>query len=816
MLKQIPARVSLALLLSLVAGVAANSQSAPRDRILRGVNWSDTTAVMGTAHPLARTQFDRGHANSKRFLSGASLAFRLSSAQQSDLDVLLRQQQDPSSPNYHKWLTPEQYGQRFGMTENDLAKVTAWLLSVGLTVDNISSGRTQVFFSGTISQIERAFQTEIHNYSFRGEQHFANRTSVSVPAAFAAEIMAIRGLNDFHPRSRARSPQPHFTSSVSGNHFLIPDDFATIYNLAPLYAQGLDGAGQKIAVIGQTAINLADIRAFRSASKLSQNDPAVQLVPGSGSSTTCSGDLTEADLDVEWSGAIAKNANIIYVYTGIGTGTSCSNRTKDVFDALFYVINHSPVIAPVITISYGNCEANIGSSTALTFQQWIQQANSQGQTVTSASGDDGAADCDFNDTSAIHGLAVDIPAAIPEVSGIGGTEFTGDPGAVVPAGSTCAPATNYWAGSCSKTSGGSALSYIPEAVWNDPVTPTSNSFSAAGGGVSVLFAKPAWQTGPGVPPGKRDVPDISFSASPSHDPYLICTLGSCVNGFRDGSDSLRAVGGTSAGAPAFAGILAIINQATQSSGQGNANSILYSLAVSTPSAFHDTTTGNNNVPCTKGSTGCPSGGSIGFAAGANYDRASGLGSLDVFNLVTAWPGFVITPGFSVSSNPATVTIAAAGQSGSSTATVSGSNGFVGSVALSCAVPSTATTKISCAVTPSSVAIDTTNTSQTATLSINALAASGWLQHRQLEFLAVATIMPGLVLFGLPTRVRRAKLLGLILSLIVFILLGLAAGCGGGSTPAVNQTQSPSATYAVTVTGTNGSASHSFTVNVTVK
>jgi len=794
-----------ALLLILAAPVS--TQTASRDRILRAIDPAATSPVKGTAHPLAKGQFDQGRADSNQAISGASLVFRLSPAQQAGLHSLLQQQQDPSSANYHQWLTPGDYANRFGMTPNDLAKVTSWLHSQGLKVDSISRSRTEVFFSGSVAQIEHAVQTEIHNYSINGEQHFANSTDVSFPAAFSAEVLGVRGLNDFHPKSRIRNAQSHFTSNLTGNHFVEPADFATIYHLGPLYSQGLDGTGQKIAVVGQTAISVTDIRAFRSASGLSQNDPTIQLVPNTGTSTTCSGDVTEADLDVEWSGGVAKNANVIYVYVGVGTGGTCSKRTKDVFDALQYAINN--IIAPVISISYGNCEANIGSSSAGTFRQWMQQANAQGQTITAASGDDGAADCDFNDSSAIHGLAVDIPAAIPEVTGIGGTEFTGDSQVTVTNG--CAPADTYWSGSCSPASGPSALSYIPETVWND--TPTT-TFSAGGGGASTFFTKAQapWQTGPGVPnDGKRDVPDISLNASPVHDPYLLCTGGSCVNGFRNASNSLAAVGGTSVGAPAFAGILAIINQATQSTGQGNANSTLYSLAVSTPSAFHDTTTGNNNVPCTKGSTGCPPSGNIGFSATANYDQASGLGSLDVFNLVTAWPGFVSTPGFSLAANPAALTIAAAGQSGSSTVTVGQVNGFSGTVNLSCVVPSTATSKISCSISPASVVIDSTNTSQSATFRINALAASAALPHHRLELFAFFTVIPGIFLLGMPGL--RGRMLGGFLA-AGFLVLTL--GCGGGSKSSANQNQNTTATYAVTVNASSGSVTHSFTVNVTVK
>jgi subtilase family serine protease len=794
------ARASLACAALLIICIAPGStQINSRDRILRAVDAADVAGVKGTAHPLARAQYDQGRTTPTRQLSGVWLTFRLSLAQQADLNQLLRQQQDPSSANYHKWLTPDQYAARFGMSSSDLAKVTSWLTSQGLTVDGVSRNHNEIRFSGSVGQVEYALKTEIHNYSVRGEQHFANAIDVSLPGAFAPEVLGVRGLNDFRPRPRVRRASPRFTSSISGNHFVIPGDLATIYNLGPLYSLGLDGSGQTIAVVGQTAVGLTDIAAFRSASGLPKYDPTLLLVPSTGTSATFASDLPEADLDIEWSGGVAKNAAIIYVYVG-------NNSTKTVFDALQYAIANN--IAPVISISYGNCEANLGSTFVHTMQQWVQQANAQGQTVSGPSGDDGAADCDSGVTSATHGLAVDVPASIPEVTGVGGTEFTGDAAATVSSG--CAAATTYWSGSCSTTSGASALSYIPETTWNDAVTP--QGFSAGGGGASILFTKPAWQTGPGIPSdGKRDVPDISLNASNGHDPYLFCTSGSCVNGFRDGSNNLSGVGGTSVGAPSFAGILAIINQATQSSGQGNANPNLYSLAVSKPSAFHDVTSGNNNVPCTSGSTGCPTIGSIGFSAGANYDQVTGLGTINGFNLVTAWPAFSSSQSFAVGASPLTFTVAAAGQSGSTTVLAGGANGFTGTVSLTCVVPSTATSSISCAISPASIALDSTNTSATATLTINALASSAAVGHKYFAIFAAIVLLPAMFLLGShgPKRSRG------MVSLVVLALLAITMGCGGSGSPTVKKQTTP-VTYAVTVTGTDSSSvSHSQTVNVTV-
>jgi subtilase family serine protease len=357
--------------------------------------------------------------------------------------------------------------------------------------------------------------------------------------------------------------------------------------------------------------------------------------------------------------------------------------------------------------------------------------------------------------------------------------------------------------------------YIPEISWND--TPASlalvppGGLDGTGGGASAMFIKPVWQTGPGVPnDGKRDVPDIALNASNFHDPYLICSGGSCTNGFRDSSGSLNGVGGTSVGAPSFAGILAIINQATQAStGQGNANPSLYGLAVSTPSAFHDIPAGSSNiVPCTAGSPGCPASHLIGFSTGANYDQVTGLGSVNAFNLVTAWPQFSSAQAFSLGASPTIMTIGAVGQSGSTSVVVGGANGFTGSVTLTCAVPSTATAKISCSVAPSPIALNSTTTSGNATLTINALALSGAVRHRRFEFLAATSLLvPGLLLLPVPVR-RRKKFFGLV----ILGLLGLAVGCGGSSNTHTTPPPPP-VTYVVTVTATSGAA-HSVNVSVT--
>ena len=329
---------------------------------------------------------------------------------------MLAEQQDPHSPNYRKWLTPEQYAARFGMSDGDLAKVSAWLKSQGLTVDGYSRARTRVFFSGTAAQVESAFRTELHRYQVDDETSLANAIEVSVPEALSGMVLGVRGLDNFRPRPRAVVARPNFTSHQTGNHFIAPGDFATIYNLKPLYDAGLDGTGQKIAVVGQTQISTGGHRCFPQRRRIAGHR-ICQLVSVDGGTGFSSGDEVEADLDVEWSGAVAKNAAILFVYVG-------SNSNLNVFDALEFAIDNN--LAPVISTSYGNCEANLPGFVP-TLRQDVQQANSQGQTVTAASGDAGAADCESQGaTTAMNGLAVDAPASVPEVTGIGGTEFTGD------------------------------------------------------------------------------------------------------------------------------------------------------------------------------------------------------------------------------------------------------------------------------------------------------------------------------------------------------------------------------------------------------
>ena len=557
--------------------------------------------LQGHMQPRATAENDLGPAESALTLRNLTLVLQPSAAQQTALEDLLARQQNPSSPDYRRWLTPEEYADRFGFSTADLARITTWLQAQGLTVTSTARGRNAISLSGPVRQVERVFQTEIHRYRVNGELHFANSTEPSLPAALSGMVMAVHGLHDFNPKTRAVKYSPAWTSGVTGNHFLVPDDIAAIYNVKPLYNTGVDGTGQKIAIVGQTRINLSDIQQFRSAYNLPASDPQLVLVPGLPDPGFTTGDLDEASLDIEWSGAVAPKAGIIYVYSA------------DVTDALFYVIDNN--LAPVVSMSYGLCEAAIGTADLTTLRQYAKRGNLQGITWLAASGDNGGADC-FGDTSGLGPtLAVDAPASLPEVTGVGGTEFNEGSG-------------TFW-NTTNSSNSASAVGYIPEMVWNDSVAGTP---AAGGGGASAYFPKPDWQTGPGVPnDSARDVPDISFAASADHDGYLFFSGG-----------SRGAVGGTSVSTPVFAGMMALLNQYQvangfqTAAGLGNINPQLYSMAQTVPGAFHDVTVGDNIVtPCApqvRNCTALP----VGSKAGPGYDTASGLGSANAFNLVTGW------------------------------------------------------------------------------------------------------------------------------------------------------------------------------------
>ncbi len=279
--------------------------AAVADRIAGDLANGPKVPLRGNVHGLARPEFDLGRADGSRPLQGVSLAFRPSPAQQKDLDRFLAELANPKSPNFHKYLTPAQFGERFGLSLNDIAKVTNWLQSQGFINIQVANGRNQISFDGNVGQIESAFSLEMHNYAVDGAVHLANAGEPAIPAALAGTVIGLGSLNDFAPKPRAKI-QSHLTSFVSGNHFLTPADFATIYNINPLYSAGADGTGQKIAVIGQSTVSTTDLNKFRSAAGLTRQHGHHDVSARNGGK--CAGDEGESDLDIEWSGGVAKEA----------------------------------------------------------------------------------------------------------------------------------------------------------------------------------------------------------------------------------------------------------------------------------------------------------------------------------------------------------------------------------------------------------------------------------------------------------------------------------------------------------------------------
>jgi subtilase family serine protease len=704
----------------LIASLFSSLTYAQRpDRISGAIDSSQVMPLKGNVHGLVRPESDLGRADGSRVIEGVSLNFRLSAAQQKDLNQFLADLGDRSSPNYHKYLTIPQYARRFGMSQNDLNKIVAWVQSQGFTNIKVANNRNKISFDGTVAQIESAFALEMHNYLVDGEVHLANAMNPSVPAALSGAVLHIGHLNDFAPKPRLKV-KPNLTSYVSGNHFLTPDDFATIYDLNALYSAGATGSNQKIAIVGQSTVSTTDLNNFRIAAGLPASTVTMKLVGGV--STQCSGDEGESDLDVEWSGGVAKNANITFIYAGVDTGRTCSTRINNVWDALEDALTGTTTgaagspVAPFVSTSYGFCEQGMQAQDpgfAHVIQGWVQTGQTLGVTLVAASGDSGAADCDpSNSTSATQGFAVDVPAAIPETTGAGGTYFSADKANCITA---CPPGGDapYWSpAGASSDLVSSALEYIGETAWNDTAFNLLNGggLGASGGGASVGasgailygFAKPTWQTGTGVPnDSKRDVPDISMHASADHDGYLFCSedagAGTCSSGFRTGAGGgFTIVGGTSAAAPTFTAILALVNQYLGNApptGLAPVNPMLYSLYPNnaTSKAFNDVTTGDNIVPCTAPSTNCPTGTiHFGFSAGVGYDQVTGLGSVDGFNFAQAWAATLTS--FTLAPSPASLTAAAGQSSNSTTITITPVNGFSGAVTFTCSagLPSGAT------------------------------------------------------------------------------------------------------------------------------
>ncbi len=633
----------------------STAQGTPSPLITQPINESQLTILKGNTHPLARPEVDLGTAPASLPMQRMLLALKRSPKQEAALRNLLDAQQTRSSASYHKWLTPEQFGKQFGPTNADMQTISAWLQSHGFQVGT-TKGRTVLEFSGTAGQVQQAFHTTIHKYIVNGEEHWANANDPSIPTALTPAVAGVLTLHNFLKKpdvifskqrvdGRTRpGKQPDLTFS-DGTHGIAPLDFATIYN-SPAYNGGSSGENVTIGVIGRSNLYNGgqDVSDFRSSEIFNICCGAFNIIlDGPDPGDLGGGEEVEATLDSTWSGAVAPGANIDLV-------VSATTNTTDGIDLseVFIVENN---LADIMTESFSGCEA-FASSTDVTFHsQMAEQAAAQGITYFVSTGDNGAEGCDDPDseTVATGPISVNLLASTPFNIAVGGTTFndTADP-------------SKYWSGT--NTNQESALSYIPEDVWNDSCTSAtcgSNANIVAGsGGASTIFSRPPWQAGVNGsfdPSDMRDLPDVSLTASGSHDPYVLCLEGSCVPN-EQGEFYIALVGGTSASAPSFAGIMALVGEQfaiaspTLGPRQGIANYTLYNLAASENSTFsqcngsstttlpastcifNDVTVGNNAVPG-EANYGSPT---ADYQAGVGYEMASGLGSVNITNLVDQW------------------------------------------------------------------------------------------------------------------------------------------------------------------------------------
>ena len=834
-----------ALASTVFCGTAAMAEqfAAAKVRIVERIDESSLVVLKGNTHPAANAKNDLGRVAPTLPMTDLILVLSRDPAQQAAFDKFVANQYDPASPDFHQWLSPEQVGTNFGPAESDITSITNWLTGHGFSIGEITKDRLSIRFSGTAAQVESAFHTEIHNLTVKGVAHIGNMTDPQIPAALATVVVGVKSLHNFFPRplhrvgsevtrdaatgkwarigkpatpaaapsalgavsaasdARPLAAAPQFGISVGGaSPYLVEDvgpyDFATIYNILPLWnaATPIDGTGQTIAIAGTSDIEVGqtgetgssgtnDVATFRTFFGLPTNNAVNTPIRISGNSqplTVCSstvtaplcgtGDLLENTLDVEWSGSVARNAQIVLV-----ASYPASTTDDNLYDSEIYIVNN--LTARIMNVSYGLCEQANGTAGNVQYYDLWQTAASEGIAVFVASGDSGSASCDDGGDNggtnlpypAEFGTNVSGLASTPYNTAVGGTDFNWC--SLTVASTSVCTASPYWSASNNATAGqSSALGYIPEVPWNDTctnplalawmenfwtgvatVTDAESACDAfvvnaqllsengdgsllylvdtvgGGGGASNCvvnsstttttgtcttaatstgattnpdtgaaqasltvvnngWPKPSWQKGvTGIPgDGVRDIPDLSFFASDgfiSSSAYLVCASDISPCGFSSrGAPTFIEVGGTSVATPTMAGVMSLINEKTGAA-QGNPNAELYALAAtqtysscssergagapvtSGTCLFNDIDTGTNAMACdysafvTTPSPDCKiihSGDVVGvlpgYSAIAGYDQATGLGSLNVANVVNAWPAG--SPGGSV----ATVTV----------------------------------------------------------------------------------------------------------------------------------------------------------------
>jgi subtilase family serine protease len=887
---------------SLISQRTSGQSSSAHSLITAPVDESKLTVLKGNTYPLARAQYDQGLAPASLPMDRMLLVLKSGSEQVAALQTLLAQQTDKTSPNFHKWLTPQQFGQQFGVSDEDLQTITTWLESHGFQSIKPSNGRNIVEFSGNAGQVQAAFHTAIHYYTVNGRQHFANSSDPAIPTALTPAVAGVLSLHNFGRKrmnhfagtfrkdqntgkAAPLNPQYTFDGGCFGSgtdcYALGPTDFATIYNVSPLWNAGITGSGVKIAIVSDSNINVSDVNQFRSLFGLPSNPPVVTVNGTNPGVQPCAnnGDECEAIIDVEWSGAVAKNATIDLVVSG-----SVTNSTFGGDLSAEYIIDNK--FAPILSYSYGLCELGLGNAgnafyggaptSTDSVGEWAQAA-AEGITVIVATGDTGSAGCDADETMnpseqpAEFGLAVNGVSSTPYNVAVGGTDFNqiANPG-------------TYWNSSNTSGTNSSAKSYIPETTWNDSCTNAfwgiyfsnlgfstdaeancnnanlASTIAPAGGSggasncttsngqttssCSGGYAKPLWQTGT-LPDGKRDLPDLSLFAGDGFAGSFYAVCEADLDGGACSLADFSGFGGTSVSTQVFAGIVALINQKAQDS-QGNLNTVLYPIAAqqsasncnsSNPASscvFYDVTIGTNAQPCLYGvSPDCstpPSGDANGiltaYSAGTGYDGATGLGTINVANLINTFES-----AFALSSSEPTVPVAAPGDSGTMSATITGQNGFSGTVTFSCSgLPTGAT----CSFNPPSATLSPTATTAVTMLTVNTTAPSAVAPARRepaapapLVQATAASLLAIFALSLLALRSTNSKRLRSFASFALVVVgmagLMLMSSCGGTSSNSGGggggggNGGTPTGSTTATIVATSGSATTSlnFTLDV---
>jgi len=874
--------------------------------ITQNVDENTWVTLGGNTRPEAKAKYDLGRVADNVVMEHLLLLLKRSPEQERELEKLIEELHDSSSPAFHRWLSAKEFGERFGVSQQDRDSIKNWLQAHGLKVNVDYTNDLLIDFSGTAGQVEEAFRTEIHNLNVKGAQHIANMSDPQIPTALAPAVAGVVSLHDFRPDPMYR-PRAEYTVAENGKrHYLVvPGDLAMIYNLNPLFSAGISGQGQTIVVIENTDVYAtADWTSFRSVFGLSSYTDGsfteIHPAPPSGSDNCSDPGANNADIeaavDAEYASAAAPSAAIVLA--------SCADTTTfGGLIALQNLLNASTTPPALVSMSYGECEATSGAASNAAFNSTFQQAVTEGVSVFVSSGDNATAFCDRDDRLAISGIGITGWGSSPYDVAVGGTDF----------GDTFAGTNHtYWRGTNSPTYE-SAKSYVPEIPWNDSCgslllaefegfseaygasgfcnstkgeTDFLNTFGGGGGpsgcatgtpsipgvvgGTCAGWPKPSYQSLLGNPSdGVRDIPDLSLFAANGiwlhYYPYCFSGPGGvpCTEAPVDWPGA----GGTSFTAPIMAGIQALVNQKAGSS-QGNPNFVYYNLAatqygttgdkacnsslgntVASSCIFYDVTLGDNDVACSytpslgidtcytpSGSYGVQSTSSDAYEpayeAGKGWDFATGIGTVNAYNLVNNWPLL-----FTVTADTTSLTITPVSP-GTSTITVTSFNGFTGSVTLSATGlpngvtasfspnPTTATSTLTLTASATAAAgtavVTITGTSgsvtQTTTLSLTVNGTSSFTLSTSPKSLAIT---PG----GSGTSAITITPLNGFSGSVTFSASGLPQGVTASFNPnpatttsALTLTASTTAaagTVTVTITGISGSLTQKITISLTV-